>query len=231
MKYTHIFFDLDRTLWDFEANSKIVLENIFQNLNLKQYFISFSEFYEIFLEINKNLWNKYYDRQIDKTTLSYLRFYETLLIGGLDNIKLAKKIGADYIELSPIQKKLFPNTHEILTYLKNKGYDLNILTNGFNEVQFKKTEICGLSPYFSQIITSENAGFHKPDKRIFLYALKLINADIRKSVMIGDDLITDISGAQNIGMDTIYFNFSEKNSITIKPKLEIRELIELKNIL
>ncbi|MEA3316871.1 MAG: HAD-IA family hydrolase, partial [Bacteroidota bacterium] len=124
---------------------------------------------------------------------------------GIKNDELAQKIGDDYITISPTKMKLFPHTHETLKYL-NEKYNLYIITNGFNEVQFVKMKNCGLEDYFDKIFTSENAGAQKPNMKIFEFALNSVNAKKKESIMIGDDLESDILGAKKYGLDQIFFN-------------------------
>ena len=80
---------------------------------------------------------------------------------------------------------------------------MHIITNGFEEVQWVKLRNSKLLPYFKEVITSE-AVVKKPDPRIFQFALEKAGATIIESVMIGDDLNTDISGAIAVNMK-VYF--------------------------
>ena len=124
---------------------------------------------------------------------------------GIDNLDLANKIGEDYIENSPYRTKVISGTFELLDHL-SKNYTLHIITNGFEEVQHIKLKESGLAKYFDQVITSEEAGAKKPAKKVFEYALMKSGARVAESVMVGDDLKTDIKGAIDFGMKSIYFN-------------------------
>jgi len=160
----------------------------------------------------------------------YRRFYLTLKEAGTDDIELAKEIAQDFIDISPLQTKTFPHAHETLQYLKEKAYELHIITNGFNEVQGKKLKNSKLDSFFTQVITSEDAGANKPSPKIFEYALNLANAIPENSLMIGDDLKTDIAGAKNSNINQIYFN-NLKIKHDKNPTFEIFSLKELQNIL
>ena len=229
-KYQHIFFDLDRTLWDFNKNSEISLQQLFRDFSLQTTFGSFLFFKSRFDYHNGKLWNAYYQDRIKKEDLMYRRFYLTLKESGLDDLELAKEIAADFINISPLQTSIFPNTHQTLQYLKEKGYQLHIITNGFNEVQYKKLNNCHLDQYFTKLITSENAGANKPSPKIFDYAMNETNAIPESSIMIGDDLKTDIAGARKSGIDQVYFNPSNAKHKD-SPTHEIQNLIQLKDIL
>ncbi len=158
-----------------------------------------------------------------------LRFRLTLADFGIDDHELAENIGHDYITISPLRVSLFPNTFEILDYLKPK-YPLHLITNGFSEVQETKLQSSGLGKYFQHVITSEEAGFKKPDERIFRFAFEKTGAKPGESVMIGDDPDVDILGAREFGMDQVLFDpekVHQKNGSTFY----INDLIEMKAFL
>lgn len=122
-----------------------------------------------------------------------------------------------------------PYAIETLNYLQAK-YVLCIITNGFNDVQHIKLTSSDIKKYFKEIITSESAGSKKPQKEIFEYALGLSKAEVGKSIMVGDNLHTDIKGARDIKMDQIYYNpndLSHEEEVTY----EVNCLSELPNIL
>lgn len=227
-KYQHIFFDLDRTIWDFEANAKEAFQEIYVHHNLSIIFPDFDTFHSAYRKYNAQLWEKFRNGAINKEDLKHVRFYLTLKEFGKDDRELAKKLGEDYVNISARKTHLFPNSHEVLSYLKQK-YKLYIITNGFHEVQIKKIENSNLRKYFQKIITSETAGVQKPHEQIFRYALEQANAKIEEAIMIGDDIEGDIKGAKAIGLDQVFFN---PNRLThyIEPTFEIQSLKELKNI-
>lgn len=205
-KYKHIFIDLDKTIWDFESNSRDTFHEIFEKYNLDQIGIDhISEFLNVYHKINDMLWALYRENKIKKEVLNIKRFELTLQEFGIDDLILATRIAEDYVDLSPGKTILFPYSHEALAYLKTR-YTLHIITNGFEELQFKKLDNCDLRKYFTTITTSEEAGVKKPGTAIFRLALKKAGAVPMESLMIGDDLEVDVAGAKGIGMGTLYFN-------------------------
>ncbi len=229
-KYNHIFFDLDRTLWDFESNSHDALFDIVNKYRLINIVNNFESFISIYQKHNVKMWEDYREKRIEKSILRWKRFYLPLLEFGIDDIELAKKIGEDYVVISPQKKKLFPFVHEVLQYL-HKNYQMHIITNGFEEVQHIKLKRSELDGYFKNIVTSEMVGVQKPAKEIFAYALEMSGANKSESIMIGDDIDTDIAGAKYYGIDQIFFNPDNLSSKDIKPTFTISSLIELKEIL
>jgi putative hydrolase of the HAD superfamily len=228
LKYQHIFFDLDRTLWDFESNSADTFHDLLDIYELKGK-IGFDDFYLAYRRHNDILWKLYREKGISKEILSWQRFYLTLDEFAIGNETMARGMGKDYLSISQTKQKLFPYTHEILAYLQKK-YSLHIITNGFEEVQFNKIKNCSLNEYFTSIVTSEMAGYQKPRPEIFLHALELAKAGPSNSIMIGDDVEVDIKGAMAVGMDQIHFNYHQKCN-PVLPTFQIRSLIELKDIL
>ncbi|MFZ4740262.1 MAG: YjjG family noncanonical pyrimidine nucleotidase [Bacteroidales bacterium] len=207
-KYKHVFFDLDRTLWDFDSNSLETFKDLYNIYSIKKKLnCDFLSFHNIYKKHNTQLWEAYRKGNIKKEYLSIHRFLFTLNEFGCKDLELATNMSEDYISLSPQKKLLFPHTHEVLTYLQKK-YCLHIITNGFIEVQYKKIKNCGIDKYFTHAITSEEAGFQKPDKHIFYFSLEKTGAKAEESIMIGDDLKVDILGAKQVGIDQIFYNNS-----------------------
>lgn len=230
-KYAHIFFDLDHTLWDFEANSRAALALIFVEMNLSASGIAtLDEFMAHYKPLNANCWALYKKGKIKKEELRHRRFADTLARFGIADSALGARMGEAYLDLSPRQTALLPGALETLDYLAGRGYPMHIITNGFSEVQHLKMERSGLAPYFDLIIISEKVGVNKPDKRVFRHALDAAGATKEGSVMIGDDLHADILGARGAGIDQIYFNphgHAHKRTLTH----EIGRLDELLKIL
>lgn len=229
-KYKHIFFDLDRTLWDFEASALQAFEVIFEKYELEKMGVeSARHFHNVYTIHNERLWDLYRVGKITKEVLRGKRFNLTLMDYEIKNPEMAESIGLDYTTISPKLVNLFPNAIEILDYLFPK-YKLHLITNGFSEVQEVKLKSSGMDRYFDKVITSEDAGVKKPDNKIFNFAMKQTSAEFSNSIMIGDDYNVDIIGAQNVGMDQVYFNpLKEFNSNGCT--YEIRDLIELKEFL
>ena len=222
----HIFFDLDHTLWDFEANSDIAFANVFKKHKLEDKLEKFLHYYR---DINQNYWKMYREERITKSELRYGRLKDTfdILKYKVDD-QLIESMAIHYIDVLADNNILFDGTHEILKHL-NEKYQLHIITNGFNEVQYKKIENSGLSSYFDKIITSEDVGVKKPNPRIFQFALEQANAKSRGSIMIGDNWEADVMGAIDHGIDAIYFNYHQK-SVAENIK-SVHQLLEIKQYL
>jgi len=209
-KYTHIFFDLDHTIWDFDRNAEETLHELFQHYKLDNLGLGPAErFIETYTRNNHELWAQYHLGEISKETLRTTRFKKTFLDLGLDHDLIPHQFEDDYVRICPTKTNLFPGAHEVLTYLHHK-YTLHLISNGFKESTEMKVKLTSLAPYFDQVIISEIVGCNKPDPAIFKYALDGASASVEESLMIGDSLEADIKGALDYGMDAIYFNPEKK---------------------
>jgi putative hydrolase of the HAD superfamily len=230
LKYKHIFFDLDRTLWDFDAAAEVAFERIYDKYDLKSLGIpSAHEFHEVYHPLNERLWELYREDKITKADLNRTRFLKPLEHYGIHDIELADHLSEDYVYWSPRIVRLVPGTMELLDYLKPK-YHLHLITNGFQEVQHTKLSGSGLEPYFETLTVSEEVGVKKPNPEIFFYALRKAQATAEESLVIGDEMAVDIDGARAAGIDQVFFNPS---GIEVEGKrtFEVKRLVELIEIL
>jgi putative hydrolase of the HAD superfamily len=232
MKYQHVFFDLDHTLWDFETNSRETLYDLYHELELASMGItSFDHFHHTYHYHNNIFWDRFRKGYITREELRWKRMWRTLLDYKLANESLARQLSERYLEILPTKKNLFKDTIEVLDYLKEKKYPLHLITNGFEKTQHAKLRNSNIDRYFTHVITSEAAGIMKPHAPIFEFALNTAGATAQTSIMIGDTLDADIQGGINAGMDTVYFNPAEPANGEIVPTYVIQSLGELKKIL
>ena len=230
LKYKHIFFDLDRTLWDFDAAAEVAFERIYEKYDLKSLGIpSAHEFHEVYHPLNEELWVLYRADKITKDELNRTRFMKPLEHYGIHDIELADHLSEDYVYWSPRIVRLVPGTMELLDYLRPK-YHLHLITNGFQEVQHTKLNGSGLEPYFETLTVSEEVGVKKPNPEIFHYALRKAGAIAEESIMIGDEMAVDIDGARAAGMDTVMFN-PKREIIEGNRTFEVNDLREIMEIL
>ena len=229
MKTRQLFFDLDRTLWDFEANSKKALQLLYAELELHNHIEHFSHFHYTYIRINAELWTAYGKGKIDKLELRDSRFKKTLNHLGISDHSITQRMSDGYIDLSPRQTLLFPNAIEVLEQFKQENYRMHIITNGFKEVQHIKLENSGLSPYFDLILCSEEIGVNKPHRPIFQEAMNRTGCLPEEAIMIGDDFKVDIIGALNAGWSAIHFDPEHKFKKELNVK-RVRNLADLPDL-
>jgi putative hydrolase of the HAD superfamily len=230
MAYKHLFFDLDHTLWDFEANAKETLYELNKMHELYDKGVhDFDLFFSRYSFHNERLWERYTKGFMKQEELRWKRMWLTLLDFKIADEALAKEMSRRFLEQLPNRKNLFPYTTEILDYLTQKNYVMHLITNGFENIQHSKLKHSNLTNYFKEIVTSEQAGSLKPNKEIFEFALRVANANIDESIMIGDNIEADIKGAMSAGLDTIYVNHLRLET-DVKPTYTIHHLRELEDI-
>ena len=219
-----IFFDLDHTLWDFDRNSELAFERVFRKHKIE---LPIKDFLKEYEPINLIYWKKYREERITKDELRRGRLTEAFDIFKLKfSDETIDALAVCYIEELPVNNHLFVGTLEILEYLSEK-YTLHIITNGFEEVQHLKLNNSGIKKYFSTITTSEEVGSKKPNPVIFETALTKASATAKNSLMIGDSFEADIKGAENAGMQTLFFNYRKEE---VDPQyFVINELSEIRN--
>ena len=221
-----LYFDLDHTLWDFETNSALAFESLFQEYKIG---LDLHQFLEVYIPNNNIYWKRYREGEIDKETLRFERLktvFDTLNYPTTN--AFIDDLSDAYIQTLPEYNVLFEGAIKILTALK-PHYSLHVITNGFQDVQYFKMKNSGLLPFFETITDSSSVGVKKPDPKIFRYALKVGQVASDEAVMIGDNLEADIEGALATGMHAIHFMPLEKKYPS--HYTEIDKLKELKFLL
>lgn len=102
--------------------------------------------------------------------------------------------------------RLYPGVLDALKKLRQKGHRLWLLSNAqrvFTEYELRHL---GLLDAFDGIYISSTFGFRKPDRRFYEALIREQNLDIRSCLMIGNDRETDIAGAKNAGLHTLYMH-------------------------
>jgi putative hydrolase of the HAD superfamily len=194
---------LDHTLWDFEKNSALTFEKIFDQLKINLNLNGFLEAYE---GINHHYWKLYRENKISQEELRHKRLIKTFEAIDFDfDPQKIESISDQYILHLSTFSNLFEGAISLLDGLKSK-YQLHVITNGFETVQHHKIKNSGLSSYFKNVFTAEKVGYKKPHPIIFEHALDHTQTNAHNSLMIGDSLEADVLGAMNIGMQAIHFN-------------------------
>ena len=220
---TDVFFDLDHTLWDFDRNSGLAFQRVFQKHNIG---IPLADFLREYEPINLAYWKEYSEERITKLELRRGRLNEAFDIFKLKfTSEIIDSISTSYMNELPVDNHLFNGAIDILDYLSQK-YQLHIITNGFTEVQNLKLTNSGIKGYFRTITTSEDLGLKKPHPSVFNIAMRKASTLPQRSIMIGDSLDADIVGAHKVGMHTLFFNYRKEK---VSPNFPfINELWEIK---
>lgn len=229
---THLYFDLDHTLWDTDRNAEESLQELFHDLELQSLgFAGFHEFHSAYKNNNEKLWKLYAQNIVGKETVRINRFKNTFQQFGIENDSVINKLADQFIIITPRKTNLIEGTIELLESIKEK-YHLSIITNGFKESQNTKMQASGLDKYFKQVFISEEVGINKPDARIFQHVMEATGAvSPHNCLMIGDTYDTDIQGAINAGMRAVHLTAPHKNSDHHRGVMIVHSLKELQEIL
>lgn len=231
MTYTTVLVDIDDTIWDTQNNSREAFREMYDDHKWNKYFNSFSQFYDKnYLPSNVELWSLYAHGKISKEELIVKRF--EIPFSGFISLTPDKSslLNQELLNRVSEKTKLVDNAREVLSYLKPK-YQLVVLSNGFREVQYKKLKNSGLEKFFSHVILSDEAGVNKPHPEIFNLAMKTSGANVKEIIMLGDSWESDIKGAENSGIDQIWYNPDKLNANGFVPTHTITNLLEVKQIL
>lgn len=227
----HIFFDLDNTLWDHRNNAKLTLQELFTREQIQEkHQINFTEFHQEYFTINEKLWAQIRDGEINKEYLRKHRFYDTFLFFEIDDFELSQKFEHNFLDEILNYNDLVEGAFELLEYLSEKKYRLHILSNGFSEVTYRKTELSGIKNYFETITSADEINIRKPQPEIFEYALAKSQAKKENAIIIGDDWVADVEGGVSFGMQAVFFDVFNDN-FEAKSVKNVKKLVEIKDFL
>lgn len=222
--YTCVLLDVDNTLLDFDAAERQALTDMLSEYGLPHD----AQVCEVYHKVNRELWDALAKGKLSKAKLFQTRFLRFMqAIGAPDNGK-SHAMNDRYEELLATHADVLPGA---LTALEELGEvaTLAIVSNGAVAVQQARIRDSGVERYMDGVYISEKIGAAKPSAKLFEHVLKDLGITNRSRVlMVGDDLLADIKGGQNAGIDTCWVNFkNEENTTEVHPKYEIYSYEEL----
>ncbi|MBC7429378.1 MAG: noncanonical pyrimidine nucleotidase, YjjG family [Bacteriovorax sp.] len=226
MKYNLFLFDLDDTLLDFQASEKLSFQETFKHFGIA----NVDDIHKTYKVENNKLWKQIEKGEIDKDFLKVERFKRTLEQHKLEI--LPHKMADYYMEQLPQHVVLIDGAVEVLKYLKKFG-EIGVITNGIEVTQRLRIKNSPLKNYIDFLAVSEECGFAKPDIRFFEFAVgRAKNFSKDKTIIIGDRIEADILGANNFGIDSLWFNpHNLENLKSTRPTFTANKLSEIQNLL
>lgn len=226
---TTIIFDMDGTLIEHTWQMERICQVFFARFADKLTPVTEAEFFDCFWSKSEDLWYMMIDGIIDGNAAARYGYANTLRALGQDTT-LADAMLAYWVELVLTEAIPYEDTFTVLDIIR-PSYTTGILTNGFTNLQRRKIEKYNLAAHVDFTLVSEEAGYHKPDKRVFLEALKLANNALPgETLYVGDNLEADIEGALGAGIIPIFMNV--KNDLEASEGVvKIRGLSELLTLL
>lgn|SRR5690554_673612 len=223
-KYKTLFFDLDHTLWDFDANAHIALREIYTTYDFaSRGMATFELFQENYEHQNLLFWERFRNGHVDREALRWKRLWHTFLDFRIYDKGLAREASEHYLKLLSYQTTLVEHAEQVLQHCQHRGYELAIITNGFKDTQNVKLKEAGIAHYFKAVITSEDVKLVKPHPAIFVKALDLMQTKAEESLMIGDCIEADVKGAYNAKIDQVFYN-PKGTIVDFKPTFDIQSL-------
>jgi|SRR5690554_6592914 len=253
-----IFFDLDDTLlWDeqsikkaFQETAKVAEEKygidpVYLEKSVREEARKIYATYPTYeftkrIGINpfEGLWGDFLDQgegfqKLSEIVPSYRKeaWSKGLIKLGVNDPSFGEYLSERFRKERKAHPYVYEDTFPVLNQLREK-YKLLLLTNGSPSLQKTKLQLTPTLPtYFDHIVISGDFGKGKPSPELFQYALKLLQMNKNEVIMVGDNLMTDILGAANLGMKSVWLNRKNKNDSDISPTFKISNLYELVDLL
>ena len=219
--------DADDTILDFHGASKNALRYAFE----KGGAVWQEKFGDDFKRINDELWKKLEEKKLTRAELLEKRFPYYLSQVGMQELD-ATAFNERYLYHLATNPLYLDGAEEFLKELNKRGR-VFIVTNGTYRIQKSRFDIAGLWQYAEKVFVSEKIGANKPAKAFTDYVKQNIDGfEEEKAVLIGDSLSADIQSANNMDVESIWFNpkaTPKKGNAT--PTYESSSFLEILQIL
>ena len=227
MAYNCVLLDFDETLVSFTESEAVSIRKVYNKYNIP----ATVENMALYHNENERLWREFEKGKIKKKEIERNRFSKVVERFGLSNIT-ADQMNRDYVNYLKNSAILIDGAIEFLEDIEDAA-TIAIVTNGIERVQQNRLKLSRVIDFADGVFTSEKTGYNKPDKRIFLNALKVLGVENTKKVLVvGDNLQSDIKGGINAGLDTCWVNFSgAENTTNIRPTYTVYDFTQLKTVI
>ena len=225
--YQWLLFDADNTLFDFDASEDYALTRTLLHFEVQ----ATPEAKACYRQVNSSLWAAFERGEISQETILARRFADFLEAMGLQGE--SGKWDRYYTEALAHSSTLLPGA-EALCRRAAQRYTLALITNGVPYIQ--RTRLAGspLARYFGdRVFISGEMGCRKPEKAYFDKVLEALGARTQrgKVLVIGDSLSSDIRGAFNAQLDSVWLHWPSAKAGAIKPTYEVENLAQLAEFL
>ena len=203
MRYKAIFIDIDDTLLDYIPCCREAFEAALPE---------HPEYFDLFFQISGRLFSE--AKHGLHTVAEVMELYPQEFIA---------TIGYPASAVDPFKHAfraawgkthtLVPGARELLETLQSKGYRLFAASNSFGHLQRSRLQYAGILPFFEDTYISMDIGYDKPDIRFYQKALRRCGLQPHEVLMIGDSMTTDILGAQAAGLDALFFDRRNNQSL------------------
>ena len=218
MRYKTVLFDGDNTLFDFDAAEAKAICRTMADRGLEPA----PERAALYARINRELWDALYRGEVTRDFLVVERFRRLGAALGWSGDPAAWNRA--YEAALGDCGDLIPGALEVLERLR-PHCAIGLVTNGLKTTQRRRLGNSPLTPYLDGVFISQELGVNKPEAAFFQTAMAALGADPAATVVVGDDLLSDIQGAVNAGLDSIWY--APKGGSSPLPTFQVRSLEEI----
>ena len=226
MRYDYLLFDADNTLFDFDRAEERALQ---ATLEFFGYPLD-SDTRELYRTINRVLWRRLDLGEISREWLVVERFalFDRAMGGGRD----AAALNRFYLDRLSEGAELLPGAEALCRSLAPRA-TLALVTNGVARAQRGRLARSALNGLFPYVFISEEVGWQKPQREFFSHVCSAMAIrDRRRAVVIGDNLVSDVQGGLQSGLDAVWFNPNGlPNPTQVRPTWEARSFSALEDYL
>jgi HAD superfamily hydrolase (TIGR01509 family) len=234
-----IFFDLDETLLAFDdASYERVVAQVCDGICARHPAIDARTLEAAYLPINAGRWDSSATGPpIVRPSRSGLEIWrevwrQALVACGCDDDNVVDATTELYTTIRRASYCLYDDVSAALDFVRAR-YRLAIISNGPADTQLDKLQRTGLDAYFDLVVTSGEFGSAKPDPSIFHHALSRLDLSAEGTWHVGDNVISDIGGAIDAGLTSVWINRhgKQRDASHPTPHHEIASLSELPALL
>jgi putative hydrolase of the HAD superfamily len=204
MEYEAVCFDLDNTLYPYEPCNEAGKRAALSAFRERGYDLDRERFDELYARARADA-----KRETDGTAASHERFVyfkrALRLHADVHDAADAFAIGEAYWDGYVAEMELFDGVEETLDALREGGLAVVVVTNLTTRVQLRKLSDLAVDDRIDRLVTSEEVGREKPSALPFTAALSALDLRPSEAVMVGDNVVADVEGANAIGMETVLF--------------------------
>lgn len=219
-----VLIDIDDTIFDFEKCSKNAFKKTLKKLDLSYEEKDFS----YFNKVNYILWSK---QKLGEINIEEVFTHRSIMMSKYFELDIEKEIFNDlFVEFLYDEIEMVDGIEDLLSYLWDK-YQIYAASNGLYDMQVNRIKKSNLSKYFKDIFVSDKISYEKPDERFFKKIMDITKYSNDDLIMIGDSIKSDIIGAKNSNIKSIYFNKENKKISDKNFTYQVKNLSEIKKIL
>jgi YjjG family noncanonical pyrimidine nucleotidase len=225
-QFEWLLFDLDNTILDFSASSKLAFSAVYEALEVDK---TLKDVYRLYSGINHSVWQ---EREAGKLSAAEVKTKRwTLLCEVLDIEKDASYLNDVYFEGIKKHVLFVEGAEEVLEQLVG-NYRMMIVTNGLSEVQWSRINDTNIQRFFEHIVISDEIGIAKPAREFFDHCAELMGFPSKDKVLvIGDTKMSDIKGGNDFGYATCWYNHKQSDQEGPEANFLINNISELQGLL